>query len=355
MRDRLRELTAEFETVTAALADPSATQDMNRFRELSKRHSDLHPVVELFRKLESLEAELADAKDLLADPEMADMAKDEVARLQDEIAHTEHELRIALLPKDPDEERNAILEIRPAAGGDEAALFATELMRMYMRLAERRGWKTEIMSHAETGIGGTKEAMISIQGRQVFRTLKFESGVHRVQRVPATESGGRIHTSTATVAVLPEADEIDDVEIREEDLEWETMRASSAGGQHVNKTDSAVRIVHKPTGIEVRCQDERSQRQNREKAMRVLRSRLLDLERQTAAKERSDARRLQVGGGDRSEKIRTYNYPQTRITAHRIHFSVHNLEQFLDGEMDAMLEALHEADVADALAGGNGE
>ncbi len=351
MRDRLRELTTEFAAITEALADPAATQDMNRFRELSKRHSDLHPVVEGFRALEAHEAELADAKELLADPEMADMAKDEIARLEEAIEQTERELRVALLPRDPDEERNAILEIRPAAGGDEAALFATELMRMYMRLAERRGWKVEVLNHAETGLGGTKDAMVSIKGKQVFRALKFESGVHRVQRVPATESGGRIHTSTATVAVLPEADEIDDVEIREEDLEIDTMRASSAGGQHVNKTDSAVRIVHKPTGIEVRCQDERSQRQNREKAMLVLRSRMLDLERRTAAKERSDARRLQVGGGDRSEKIRTYNYPQTRITDHRIHFSVHNLEQFLDGEMDAMLDALQQADVEDALAG----
>ncbi len=322
------------------------------FAKVSKELSDLTPIVETALALKATQEELEETRALIKDSdddEMRELAEEELAQLEALVPKLTDQLKIALLPKDEADEKNAILEVRAGTGGDEAALFAAELFRMYQRYAEINNWKFEILSVSDTGIGGYKEASANISGKNVFRQLKFESGVHRVQRVPETESGGRIHTSAATVAVLPEAEEVD-VQIDENDLRIDVFRASGPGGQSVNTTDSAVRIVHVPTGITVQQQDEKSQHKNRAKAMKVLRARIYDLEREKAMRERADARKGQVGSGDRSERIRTYNFPQGRITDHRINLTLYKLNEVLGGELDELIDTLISEDQAAKLA-----
>ncbi len=320
-----------------------------QFVKASRELADIEPVVARIGDLRAAERAREEAQSLLDDPEMKDLAEQELYDLKDRIPALEHEIRLALLPKDEADARSAILEIRPAAGGDEAGLFAAELFAMYQKYAEGKGWKFEILDYSDTGLGGIKEASAEITGRNVFARLKYESGVHRVQRVPATESQGRIHTSTVTVAVLPEAEEVD-VQIDEGDLRIDIYRASGAGGQHVNKTDSAVRITHLPTGIVVAMQEERSQHKNRAKAMKVLRARMYEQQRATLHAARSADRKSQVGTGDRSERIRTYNFPQGRVSDHRITLTLYKLGQVMDGDRDDVVAALKAARAAEQLA-----
>ncbi len=330
----------------------SSVVEPDKFQKMSKEYADLTPVVEAIVALEDARQGLIEAAEMYAeskdDAEMRDMAEAEILELKEQVPELERAVQVLLLPKDEADERNAILEVRAGTGGDEAALFAADLMRMYQRFAERNKWKFEILEMNETGIGGYKEAVANITGRGVFAKLKFESGVHRVQRVPETESGGRIHTSAATVAVLPEAQDVD-IQIRTEDLRIDTYRAQGAGGQHVNTTDSAVRIVHEPSGIVVQCQDGRSQHKNKEKAMTMLRAKLYDHQRQELDRERAESRKGQVGSGDRSERIRTYNFPQGRITDHRINLTLHKLDRVLEGDLDELVDALSSEDQARRL------
>ncbi|MGB0497654.1 MAG: peptide chain release factor 1 [Rubricella sp.] len=344
-QDKIDEILARFEYLEARLGAGAASGEIAR---LSKDYAALRPVAERARAWNALNADLAEAREMLSDPEMRALAEAEIAALEARLPEAETAMQLALLPRDEADDRPAILEIRAGTGGEEAALFAGDLMRMYQRHADAHDWRCETLSLAESDLGGVKEAVIRVEGEGVFARLKFESGVHRVQRVPVTESGGRIHTSAATVAVLPEADDVD-IAIDPNDIRIDTMRASGAGGQHVNTTDSAVRITHIPTGIVV-TSSEKSQHANRARAMQVLRARLFDLERERAAGERADARRLQVGTGDRSERIRTYNFPQGRVTDHRIGLTLHKLDQVMSGDLDEITDALIAADQAAKLA-----
>ncbi|MFO7245958.1 MAG: peptide chain release factor 1 [Thermaerobacter sp.] len=339
---RYDELERRYEELNRLIADPEVMADAARYRELLKEHASLEDVVDLIRRRRQAVADLEEARALEeegADAETLRWIQEERRRLQDLISGLDARLKEALEPRDPNDEKNVIMEIRAGAGGDEAALFAADLFRMYQRYADRRGWKTEVLSLQESDLGGIREVIFSVSGRGAYSRLKWESGVHRVQRVPVTESAGRIHTSTATVAVLPEAEEVD-VTIDPDDLQIDTFRASGPGGQHVNKTESAIRITHLPTGIVVTCQDEKSQHKNRERAMKILRARLYDrLESERRQKE-AEARRKQVGTGDRSERIRTYNFPQSRVTDHRGGITLHRLDEVLAGDLDLLLDQL---------------
>ena len=350
MIDRLAELEARYEEISRELSTPEAAEDPARLADLGRELSRLDPIVTGLREWRTVREELEATRGMADDPdeEMRSMAREELARLEARSAELQGSLRALLVPRDPNDDRNVILEIRAGTGGDEAALFAADLFRMYARYAERRRWKLDVMAASDTEAGGYKEVIAEVRGDGAYSRLKFESGVHRVQRVPSTEAQGRIHTSTATVSVLPEADEVE-VQIDEKDLRVDVYRSSGPGGQSVNTTDSAVRITHLPTGLVVAIQDEKSQHKNRAKAMSVLRARLLEAEQERQAAERGDERRSQVGTGERSEKIRTYNFPDDRVTDHRIGLTVHNLPGLLEGDLDRVIEPLAEADQARRL------
>lgn len=348
IRAKLETLSERYEELGDMLCDPEITGNKREFLKLSREHAEIKPVVDAWTRFQELQTALEEAQELLSDPDMKELAQDDLDRLKGEESELEANLQKLLLPKDPNDSKNVILEIRAGTGGEEAALFAGDLWRMYTRFAERQGWNLTPMSMSEADAGGVKEVTGLLEGKNVYAMLKFESGVHRVQRVPATESQGRIHTSAATVAIMPEAEEVD-FEINESDIKFEKMRASGAGGQHVNTTDSKVRLTHIPTGLAVESQQEKSQTKNREIAMNLLRSRLLDLEIQKAQKERAAQRKSQVGSGDRSEKIRTYNYPQDRISDHRIKLTRHNLDAFMDGDISDVIDALRAHDEAERL------
>jgi len=349
LRQQLERYPVRLQELDFFLQQPEVAQDMERYRALTREHAEVSEVAGLFEGFRQLESGLAQAREMLEDPEMADMARDEIAALEAEMPALEDELQRMLLPKDPDDVRNTFLEIRAGTGGDESALFAGDLLRMYVRYAERQGWRTEIVSESPGEVGGYKEVVIRVVGDGVYGKLKFESGGHRVQRVPATETQGRIHTSACTVAALPEPDEAQAVQINPADLRIDTYRASGAGGQHVNKTDSAVRITHIPTGIVAECQDDRSQHRNKAKAMQVLAARIKEKERSERAAKEAATRKGLIGSGDRSDRIRTYNFPQGRLTDHRINLTLYKLQFAMEGELDEVIEALLLARKAEQL------
>ncbi len=350
IRHRLEQVLDRFEEVTALLAESEVQEDSNRFRDLSREYAQIEPLATAFRTYHELEAEAANARAMLKDPEMTELAQEEIETTQARLAQVEPDLHRMLIPPDPNDGRSVFVEIRAGTGGAEAALFAGDLLRAYLRYAEGRRWLAEIISESAGEQGGYKEVVVRIAGNGVYARLKFESGTHRVQRVPETESQGRIHTSACTVAILPEADEVDAVEINTTDLRIDTYRASGAGGQHVNKTDSAVRITHLPSGIVVECQDERSQHKNRARAMSLLQARLLSQAQNKLQSEQAASRKLQVGSGDRSERIRTYNFPQNRLTDHRINLTLYKLDAVMGGELDQVIDPLVQEHQAEQLA-----
>lgn len=350
--EKVKKVAMHYEELTLLLESPDVIEDMGRYTRLLKERSELSPIVSAYENYEKAAGDEADALSLLEhenDNDMRDMLKEELSSARDTKARMAGKLRILLLPRDPNDEKNIFMEIRAGVGGDESALFAADLYRMYTNYAMRKGWKTEIQSYNENGLGGYKEIIFMVQGKGAYSRLKYESGVHRVQRVPETESGGRIHTSTATVAVMPEADEVD-IHIDPKDYKWDVMRAQGNGGQCVNTTDSAVRLTHFPSGIVIYMQEEKSQIQNKEKAMRILRSRLYEMELERKQNEEADLRRSQIGTGDRSEKIRTYNFPQNRVTDHRIKLTLYRIDNIIDGDLDELIDALITADQAMKLS-----
>lgn len=349
MIDKLSDIEHRYQEIERQLLDPTVTSNPKEIQRLGKARADLEDVVAVIRDYQSVLKQIAEAEEMLSDAEMRDIAQEELDSLKPRVPELEEQLKLMLLPKDPNDEKSVVIEIRAAAGGDEAGLFAAELYRMYARYAERVRWKYELIEMEDSGIGGASKIVFSIDAPGAFSQLKHESGVHRVQRVPATESGGRIHTSTVTVAVMPEAEEAE-VDLNEKDLEVTTYKSSSAGGQHVQKNETAIRIVHKPSGIVVTCQDERSQAQNKLRAMAVLRAKLYEAEQERLAKEQGELRRGQIGTGDRSEKIRTYNFPQDRITDHRIGLTLHTMHLFMDGDIQKMIDALVQEHQAKLLA-----
>ncbi len=351
-KEKLTSLSTRHDEISRLMSDPKIINDQNRYRDLGREYAQLEPIAKCFAKFLESEKDMENANALLkeADSEMQALAYDEISALKKTQEELEHELKTLLLPKDPNDERNVFLEIRAGTGGSEAALFSGDLFRMYSRFAEIMSWTIHIISEHESEQGGFKEIIARIEGKGAYSKLKFESGAHRVQRIPSTESSGRIHTSACTVAVLPEADEIDSIDINPADLRIDTYRASGAGGQHVNKTDSAIRITHIPTGIVVECQDERSQHKNRARALSLLQARMLDQERSKQAKERAATRKSLVGTGDRSERIRTYNFPQGRVTDHRINLTLYKLEEILEGQMNVLIEPLVRELQAEQLA-----
>jgi peptide chain release factor 1 len=350
LREQFERLVRRLAELDATLADPAVAADAKRWRTLSREQSQAAELVTRWRRYRQREQDLEAARGMLADPEMAEMAREEIAAAEAELAALEGELQTALIPRDPDDDRNAFVEIRAGTGGDESALFAGDLARMYLRYCERRGWRTEVMSESPSELGGYKELVLRVEGEGAYGRLRFESGGHRVQRVPATESQGRIHTSACTVAVMPEPDEAEEVQLNPAELRIDTFRASGAGGQHVNKTDSAIRITHLPTGLVAECQDDRSQHRNKAKAMAVLVARLREQERSERAAKEAATRKSLVGSGDRSDRIRTYNFPQGRLTDHRINLTLYKLAQVMDGDLDDVVAALQAARSAQQLA-----